>query len=196
MGGSSSSMVGFRDLRNSIPGSLVSEDDFDTFYSLCKVESVRTISNMLSPSSSQLFYVVLSGEVVVQLSGHDIKSMEATTFSAGETIHFFNSPLKVSSGLVTVEECLRNGDIKLSLQFRGSHKVTPRVIGMDRRGFDEFSIRAKSNIHAVASFMNLNVEELFGKSPFFKTMSKEQVLLLYIFCYYYIEWFCFSLGSV
>jgi hypothetical protein len=180
MGSSPSKSVGYKELKCSIPGSLVHEEDFGLFYSLCRIESQRTISAALLPSSNQLFFVVISGEVIVQLSSPRVKSVIATTFTAGETIHFFNAHLKGNSGLQAFEysdfgECLRNGDIKLSLSFRSEPKTTARVIGIDRRGMDEFFLRAKCNIHSLWSFANLNIASLFVTSPFFKTMTAEQV---------------------
>eukprot|EP01032_Pedospumella_encystans_P031269 gene31269-35295_t len=62
---SSSGQVGYAELRESIPGSLVSDQDFELFYSLCKVESARSISSIpgiLIPNQCPLFYVVVSGE--------------------------------------------------------------------------------------------------------------------------------------
>jgi hypothetical protein len=102
-----------------------------------------------------------------------------TTFGAGETIHFFNAPLKGNAGLSTFEyadECLRNGDIKLSLTFRSVGKSAGKVIGIDKRGMDEFLLKAKSNTHALTSFVHMNMVSLFLGSPFCKTMTPEQVL--------------------
>jgi hypothetical protein len=180
MGNSSSSVVGYRELRSSLPGSLVHEEDFKLFYSLCKVESARTMSSVLYPSPTQLFFVVISGDVLVQLSNKDIKPTTVTAFSVGETIHFFNATLRGGSTIFSLEysdagECLRNGDVKLALQFRNVGKATAKVIGIDRRGFDEFMIRAKSNTHAVASFLNMRMVELFSTSPFCRTLTPEQV---------------------
>jgi hypothetical protein len=180
MGNSASKSVGYKELRSSIPGSLVHEEDYKLFYSLCKVESQRTISALLQPSASQLFYVVIAGEVVAQLSCPNVKSVTATTFTVGETIHFFNAPLKGHTTLPTFEysefgECMRNGDIKLAFNFKSQPKQTTRVIGIDRRGMDEFLLKAKSNVYALASFLNISMVTLFQSSPFFRTMTVEQV---------------------
>ena len=91
MGCTVSQLYGFDELCNSIPGLLVDKDDHNLFYSLCKLETAGNISNILNPSSTQLFYVVVTGEVNVLLSGPRIKPISAVTFSAGETIHFFNA---------------------------------------------------------------------------------------------------------
>jgi hypothetical protein len=180
MGNSSSSVVGYRELRSSLPGSLVHEEDFQLFHSLCKIETVRTMSTVLYPSPTQLFFVVVSGEVLVQLSNKNVKPTTATAFSVGETIHFFNATLRGGSTIFSLEysdagECLRNEDIKLALHFRNVGKATAKVIGIDRRGFDEFMIRAKSNTHAVASFLNMSMVELFNSSPYCRTLTAEQV---------------------
>jgi hypothetical protein len=179
MGIQASKKVGFNELRDSIPGSLVPDQDFELFYSLCKVESMRAISTVLHPSPSQLFFVVVSGELHVQLSGPELKNhkaVTATVFTPGETIHFFNLPLR--SGNVTnfdFGECLRNGDIKLALHFKSVNKAVPRVIGIDRRAYDQFVVTAKSNMHQLNSFVGLNILDLVAKSPFFKTITPEQV---------------------
>jgi hypothetical protein len=180
MGNSSSSVVGYRELRSSLPGSLVHEEDFQLFYSLCKIETARTMSTVLYPSPTQLFFVVISGEVLVQLSNKEVKPTIATAFSVGETIHFFNATLRGGSTIFSLEysdagECLRNGDIRLALHFRNVGKATAKVIGIDRRGFDEFMIRCKSNAHAIASFLNMSMVELFNASPFCRTLTAEQV---------------------
>ena len=175
MGCTESHDFGFYELCKSIPGLLVDKDDQKLFYSLCKLESPGTISNILTPSSTQLFYVVVSGEVNVLLSGPGIKIITAMTFMEGETIHFFNAKLRCPS-LTNVYsefgECLRNDYIKLSLRFASSHG---RVIGMNRRGFDEFTLKASANIHAITSFVSMNMADLFLISPIFQTMTTEQV---------------------
>jgi hypothetical protein len=180
MGNSSSSVAGYRELRSSLPGSLVHEEDFQLFYSLCKIETARTMSTVLYPSPTQLFFVIISGEVLVQLSNKNVKPTTATAFSVGETIHFFNATLRGGSTISSLEysdagECLRNEDIKLALHFRNVDKATAKVIGIDRRSFDEFMIRAKCNTHAVASFLNMSMVELFNSSPYCRTLTAEQV---------------------
>jgi hypothetical protein len=96
---SSQTKVGYDELRDSVPGFLVGEQDFDLFYSLCTVETVGSMSFTLHPSKTQIFYVVVSGQVVVHLSGPKVPNVCATTFYTGDMIHFFNSPvLSVSPG--------------------------------------------------------------------------------------------------
>ena len=174
--------VGYSELRESIPGSLVSDHDFKLFYSLCRIESARTISTLLHPSSTQLFFVVISGEVEVHLTNTELKNRPilATVFRPGEVIHFFNIPLKSNSvvaNIATFEmgECLQNGNIKMSLHFSNGLNSTARVIGMDRTGLNEFLITAQNNTHALRSFLELTVSELPTKSPFFKTITPDQV---------------------
>lgn len=178
--GSKKSKVGYVELRDSIPGSLISDQDFDLFYSLCKVESVRTISTLLSPNPSQLFFVVVCGEVHVHLTSVEIKNkpLTATIFTVGETIHFFNSTLR-SSNITKFDfgECLRNGNIKLALHFKNFPKSVARVIGMDRTAFDEFLSTAQHNTHALSSFLGLKISDMPQKSAFFKTLTSEQVTL-------------------
>lgn len=179
MGSSNSKVLGYRQLRNSIPGLLVEEKDFSLFYSLCKIETSRTISNVLYPSSTQLFYVVLSGEVYVQLSVTGSKPIQSTTFTVGETIHVFNAKLRTNSAnfeFTDAGDCLRNGDVKLSLHFKSYATSPARVIGMDRRGYDEFKLKSRSNIYAITSFVNMNMAEFFQTSTSFQTMTAKQVL--------------------
>lgn len=179
MGIQASKRVGYNELRESIPGSLVPDQDFDLFYSLCKVESMRTISTVLNPNPNQLFFVVVSGEVHVQLTSPELKNQKAVTatiFTPGETIHFFNLPLK--PGTVTnfdFGECVRNGDIKLALHFKTVNKSVARVIGIDRRSYDQFVVTARSNMHQLNSFLGLNILDIVAKSPFFKTITPDQV---------------------
>ena len=179
MGVQISKKVGYNELRSSIPGSFVPDQDFDLFYSHCKVESIRTISTLLHPSPTQLFFVVISGEVIVQLTSPELKhqkSITAVTYTVGETIHLFNLALR--SGNVTkfdFGECLRNGDIKLAFHFKNVNGSIARVIGMDRRSFDHFVVSSKSNTHQLSSFLSLNIQDIVAKSPFFKTITPEQV---------------------
>ena len=76
MGNQTSKRVGYCELKESIPGSFIAEQDFDLFYSLCKIESIRTISTLLHPAQSQLFYVVISGEVQIHLTSSNIKKQK------------------------------------------------------------------------------------------------------------------------
>ena len=176
MGCTTSQTFGFNELCNSIPGLLVDKDDQNLFYSLCKLETAGTISNILTPSSTQLFYVVISGEVNVLLSGLGIKPITAVTFTVGETIHFFNAKLRGTSMEYTeFGECLQNDHIKLSLHFNGHS----RVIGMNRRGFDEFVMKASSRLNAITSFVSMNMADFFLISPIFQTMTTEQVFIIY-----------------
>ncbi len=188
MGGvPSHSKVGFFELRDSIPGSLVPEQDFDLFYSKCKIESARTMSSVLHPSPSQLFFVVISGEVNVQLSSPDVKNkvITAATYTAGEMIHFFNSPTSCnnSSSFNDSSECMRYGVVKLSLHFNQKHKNSGRVIGIDQEAYNEFVVHANGNLHTLTSFLALNIVNGVKKSPFFKNITSEQVCL-------YFTWLC------
>ena len=173
--------IGYDELRESIPGSLVSDQDFELFYSLCRIESVGTISTLLHPSHSQLFFVVVSGEVHVHITSPDVlnKAVVASVFKAGETIHFFNLALK-SANLSGFDfgECLKNGNIKLALHFKNHTNSVARVIGMDANSLDDFLVTARNNTHALNSFLGLTIAELPLKSPFFKTITPEQVSYL------------------
>lgn len=172
-------LLGYQELRSSITGSLVDEKDFHLFYSLCKVESERTMKTCLYPSPSQLIYVVISGEVHVNLSIPGGKLISATIFTAGETIHFFNAKLHDHSNfeLSDMAECLRNDEVKLSLYFKSLPNKVARVIGIDRRAFDEFTLKASSNILVLTSFLRMNMMELFQSAVLFQNLTAEQVRL-------------------
>lgn len=184
MGGIQSHRVGFEALRDSIPGALVPEQDFELFYSKCKIETARTFSNVVYPSHSQLFFVVVSGEVCVQLCSFDAKEnkntvVTAATYTAGEMIHFFCAPTVCtppsSFEMNEFGECLCHGDIKLALHFN-SYKGTGRVIGMDRRSFDEFKVSANGNLHNLTSFLELNIASIVKTTNPFKAITAQQVM--------------------
>eukprot|EP01032_Pedospumella_encystans_P017007 gene17007-19384_t len=186
MGGiHSSHKVGFEALRDSIPGALVPEQDFELFYSKCKIETARTFSSAVYPSQTQLFFVVVSGEVCVQLCTFDAKEgrnkvVTAATYVAGEVIHFFCAPTICSAPssfeINEFGECLCNGDIKLALHFN-SHKDTGRVIGMDQRSFDEFKASANGNLHNLISFLELNLASIVKTTNPFKAITAQQMYM-------------------
>jgi len=184
MGGIQSHRVGFEALRDSIPGALVPEQDFELFYSKCKIETARTFSSVVYPSHTQLFFVVISGEVCVQLSTFDAKEAKnkvvtAATYVAGEVIHFFCAPTICSAPssfeINEFGECLCNGDIKLALHFN-NNKDTGRVIGMDQRSFDEFKVSANGNLHNLTSFLELNLASIVKTTNPFKAITAQQVM--------------------
>ncbi len=192
MGGvQSNRKIGFHDLRDSIPGSLVPEQDFELFYSKCKIETARTMSSVLHPSPSQLFFVVISGEVNVQLSSPDVKNkvVTAATYTVGEMIHFFNSPTSCNSSSTfnDIGECLRHGDVKLSLHFNHNHKQSGRVIGIDRQAYDDFVQHANGNLHTLTSFLGLNIANTIKKTAFFKAITQEQVVHSIFFVLFYFN---------
>ena len=171
---SSSSLVGYEELRNSIPGSMLADQqDFDLFYSLCKVETVGSISTAVHPSPTQLFYVVVSGQVVIHLSSPTIPNMCGTTFSKGDMIHFFNCPLQSVTKLD--HTCLRNGSLKLSLQFKGYTEKMGRVIGMDRKGWETFVATRYEKKKKLQSLLNLDMTKFISTSNHFYTLTPQQV---------------------
>lgn len=185
--GASTNKVGYAELRESIPGSLVSEQDFDLFYSLCKIESPRAISTYLIPNHSPLFYVVVSGEIHVHLTSREVrnKSIVGTIFTSGETIHFFNAALRTTNfpSVSTFDfgEILRNNGVKLALHFKSFPSIPARVIGIDRNALEEFMVLAKHNTHALTSFLGLSMAEMVHRSPYLKTISQEQVCFTCIY---------------
>ena len=137
------------------------------------------MSSVLRPSPSQLFFIVISGEVNVQLSSPDVKNkvISAATFTAGEMIHFFNSSTSCnnSSTLNDSSECMRYGDVKLSLHFNQKHRNNGRVIGIDQQAYNDFVVHANGNLHTLTSFLGLNIVNSAKKSPIFKNITSEQV---------------------
>jgi hypothetical protein len=173
--------VGYQELGDSVVGFMVPENDFDLFYSFCKVETVRTISTLLHPSPSQIFYVVVSGEVTVHLTAPHLKqrSVIATTFCKGEVIHFFNLKLR-SVGTMDFDfgECLQNGGIKLALHFKSTPNNPAKVIGIDKKGMDDYLRLSRANTQNIRTFYELNLVEIAKTSSFFKSISEKQVSLL------------------
>lgn len=171
---SSSSKVGYEELRNSIPGSMLTDQqDFDLFYSLCKVETVGSISTAVHPSPTQLFYVVVSGQVVVHLSNPTIANMCGTTFSKGDMIHFFNCSIHPVSKMDSA--CVHNGNIKLSLLFKGYTEKMGRVIGIDKKGWELFTATRFDKKKKLHSLLHLSMVNFIANSNYFHTMTPQQV---------------------
>lgn len=169
----SQSKLGYDELRSSIPGTMLVDQDFDLFYSLCKIETIGGISTVLHPSPSQLFYVVISGQVVVHLSSPKVPNVCATTFSSGDMIHFFNSPVKPVTQLDN--SCLINGNVKLSLHFKGYTEKMGRVIGMDRKGWDTFMRVRAEHKKPLASLLSITVVEYIKNSSYLEALTAKQV---------------------
>lgn len=171
---SSQAKVGYEELRASIPGSMLTDQqDFELFYSLCKIETVGSMSTAIHPSSTQLFYVVISGQVVVHLSSPTIANMCGTTFSKGDMIHLFNSPLHPVSKMD--QTCINNGSLKLSLQFKGYTEKMGRVIGIDRKGWDIFAMTRFDKKKRLQALLNLNMTNFITSSNYFHTLTPAQV---------------------
>lgn len=170
---SSHNKVGYEELRNSIPGTMLADQDFDLFYSLCKIETIGSLTTVVHPSPTQLFYVVVSGQVVVHLSSPKVPNVCATTFSAGDMIHFFNCPIKPVTQLD--HSCIVNGNIKLSLLFKGYTEKMGRVIGMDRRGWDLFTRTRMEYKKPLLSLLSINIADFVNSSNYFETLTQKQV---------------------
>ena len=165
--------LGYEELRNSVVGSLIANTDFDYFYSLCRVETVRTVTTVLSPSPDQLFFVLISGKVVVHLSSPDVPNVCATTFNCGDMIHFFNCPL--NQNWTSNAECISNGEIKVTIHFQGYTQKMGRVIGMDRSAFETFMKTRSTGNKQLKDLMELNLSSFIPRSIFFHSMTAEQV---------------------
>lgn len=156
----------YQALRASIPGTLLPDADFDEFYKLCRTET-HTLSAQLRVHQLQSFFVVVSGEVVVQLSNNESKPTTATVFSSGEIIYFFQGfPSQCQAGTVT------NGKVKLSLQYR-STDVTAQVIGTDRGSIDRF-LDSRPHLTAFKAFFTLDLKKLLSVGAF-RSVSEQQV---------------------
>jgi hypothetical protein len=170
---SSKKKVGYDELRDSVPGYLVGEQDFDLFYSLCTIETVGNLTFALHPSRTQMFYVVISGQVVVHLSSPKLPNVCATTFHAGDMIHFFNSP--VLSVTPADHSHLRNGKVSLSLQFKGYTEKMGRVIGMDHAGWDTFLLYRKDSRRQVQSLLEMSLPAMIPTSRALYGLTSKQV---------------------
>jgi hypothetical protein len=186
--GQSKKKVGYQELRESIPGSMVPDQDFDLLYKLCKVESAGAITTLLHPSPSQMFFVVVSGEVSVQLTSPALKALKAdhvtaVTYTRGEVIHFFNAAIRMP-GTIDFDfgECLHSGEVKMALHFKhiSAAKAVSRVIGIDKKGVAELLLQSKSNLKQFCSFVDMNFVKIAQKSPYFKTITHEQVRLSFV----------------
>ena len=164
------SLLGYEELRNSIPGSLISDHDFDLFYSLCKIETIGSISSALHPSKNQLFYVVISGQVVVHLTSSKIPNICATTFYSGDMIHFFNSPINS----VTKHDI--NGNIALSLQFKGYTEKMGRVIGIDKINFEKYLLSRYEHKQPLVTLLSVSMSDLMKESRLLHSMTLKQVI--------------------
>lgn len=195
--GQSSKIVGYNELRYSIPGSLVPENDLEWFYANCVVdtmqtepidETVQTLSDVLYPRPSQLFYVVISGEVLLQLKRLNSKVTTIVTYAAGEVIHCFNAdqPSVFPAQQNLFGDFFTHGDFKLAYHFNRLHKSVGCVLGMDASGFAKFRASATGNIHPLTSFLQMSVWDVMRNSSFWKSITFEQVyftihLLLLLF---------------
>lgn len=178
--GASSKMAGYHVLRASIPGCLLSEEDFEQFYLHCKVETTEadsnTLSTMLHPPKSQLFYVVITGEVLINVKLHGCdRTLTLVNFRAGETIQFLKSGLNDSG------TCVYIGGIQVHQYLLCSSSTVPgRVVGMDESAFRKFQSAATGSTHALASLLALSMESYPTSSAFFQSLTPEQVCFTYL----------------
>lgn len=165
MGGCFSRDRAYTILRESIPGSLISQDkDFDDFWRLCKTE-VHTISSMIHVNNGQAFYVVVSGEVLVSLIGPDDKAITVNTFRAGETINFFRCGTILAGSMISHE-------LKLTLSFKSTEGIAV-VIGADYDSIDYF-FDCHSHCLSFKTLFDLCWSD-FKHLPAFESLSMQQV---------------------
>lgn len=167
MGKCWSSDLPYRVLRESVVGSLIASDhEFDQFYQICRTE-MHTISSSLSIFPTQAFYVVVAGEVVVNLSDSDSKPIAVNVYQPGDIIFFFRSD-SISHGALVCDK------LKLTLQFRSKDSLSlATVIGADFQAVDKF-LSEHTNLTALQSFCSLRWND-FVQCPIFESMKMEQV---------------------
>lgn len=154
-------------LRKSIPGSLLPEEDFEVFCKLCKKE-MHTISSHLHLAPRQCFYIVISGEVIANLSSvNDGKPIAAVVFKPGELIHFFINSCIMNDGFIM------QGNIKLSFVMRSKKKMTT-VVGMDWPALEKFLDR-RPHLTKFRDLFSLNLTNFLHTSSFLKGLSPSQV---------------------
>jgi hypothetical protein len=174
MGKCWSSDLSYRVLRESVIGSLITSDhEFDQFYQACRTE-MHTISSSLNIVPTQAFYVVVTGEVVVNISHNDSKPIVVNVFRPGDLIYFFRSE-SVSHGSLVYDK------LKLSLQFRTKDSLSlATVIGTDYQSIDRF-LQHHAHLTAFQSLWSLKWIE-FLQCPIFDSMTLEQVTIYTTFC--------------
>jgi hypothetical protein len=160
-------------LRCSLPGALLSsENDFREFYQLCHTET-HTIGSQLPITSTQCFFVVVSGEVLVTMSIKDGKQITLATVLPGDLIMFFG---------VNIEAVIINGyldfdGIKIGLHFRSTDALA-KVIGSDyisMKLFLDSKIQSIApNMKSFKALFELKLEK-FLSMPAFLTLTKNQV---------------------
>ncbi len=170
MGCLSSKELGYSVLRKSVPGALLTETDFDAFFSICKSE-LHTINTSIHVNATQLFYVVISGEVIATLSGGgDGKQHVATVFQPGELIHLFNSSDSIrSTGSII------SGGVKLSFSFR-SVNGTAKIIGAERKAVEDF-LRPRPHLIQLRNLFSMDLSKfLTGPDSYFlQSLTENQV---------------------
>lgn len=169
MGCCLSTEIGYLVLRKSIPGALLTDVDFDAFFLFCKAE-VHTISNNIHLSPSQLFYVVISGEVLATLTVGG-KHHVAAIYYPGEMIHLFNSGESIQSDGSIISE-----GVKLTFSFRSTSGKVAKVIGADRNGMEEF-LKRRTHLTRLKDLLDLNLniflEGTYG--TYMQSLTKSQV---------------------
>ncbi len=163
-----STEIGYLVLRKSILGALLTDADFDAFFLFCKAE-VHTISNNIHMAPSQLFYVVISGEVLATLTVGG-KIYPAAIYRPGEMIHLFNSGESINDGSIVSD------GVKLSFSFRSTSGKVAKIIGADRNGMEEF-LKRRTHLTRLKELLDLNLNIFLegSYSSYMQSLTKSQV---------------------
>lgn len=175
-----SQSVSYSVLRKSLVGALIPEDDYPAFYSLCKTD-VHTITSQIFINQGQLFFVVVAGEVVVQLTPSDSRPRIGITHKPGEVIHFFHG-----SETANTDGTISSGGLKLSLAF--TTLTTPAIIiGVDRSSVEDFA-RARPHLTKLRTLLSLNLANFLTgpNSAHFRALTYKQVTCMMIVAYHFL----------
>lgn len=156
-------------LRKSVIGALIPEDDFLAFYNLCRTD-IHTITSQVFINQNQLFFVVVAGEVMVNLTSSDSRPRVGLTHKPGELIHFFHGTECTNS-----DGTVSSGGLKLSLSF--VTLTTPAiVIGVERASVEDF-VRSRPHLTKLKTLLNLNLANFLTgpNSGHFRALTYKQV---------------------
>ncbi len=158
----------YRVLRYSLPGALLpSENDFREFFQICRTET-HTIGSQLPITSTQCFFVVVSGEVNITMGGKEGKQVSVSTVLPGDLILFFG----VNIDAIIINGYMDFDGIKLGLHFRSSDALA-QVIGADYMSVKAF-LDQRPYLTSLRTLFELNMESFVNLPPFV-SLTRNQV---------------------
>lgn len=172
MGLQFSSNTGYLELKSSLVGSLLSDPDFDCFFKACKVEQ-RTISGYVYIQPTQMFHVVIAGEVIASISSSTMKPTVIRVYRPGDMIHYFNSKSITCDNLGTTG--ITNGKTRVSFHFKSTDRAA-KIIGIDRASLNSF-MEGKPHLKPFEDFMTLDLSQFIDNSPGLATITPSQLSL-------------------